>query len=101
VNELKAAADAAQQARNDLWGQIAATPAQTMVGIAVKLAGLMHYDDALREAWNGKSPVDIPSEMFLAARQDAMRLAGLPHTFGADEPDGEYQAEAESEEVWS
>jgi hypothetical protein len=67
-----------------------------MVGIAVKLAALMHCDDGLREAWSGESPIDIPAEMFLAARKDVMRLAVLPHAFGADKPEGEYEEPEEA-----
>jgi hypothetical protein len=95
VDELKVAHNDAQQARIALWEQLASTPAQTVFGIAVKLAALMHYDDGFREAWEGKSPIDIPTEMFLAARADAVRLAGLPEIFGVDAPQVEFDEGSE------
>jgi len=40
----------------------------------------------LQDAWRGKSDPEYSD----AARADALRLAGLVHTFGMDKPEGEY-----------
>jgi hypothetical protein len=42
VDELRAAHEAAREARLALWDQLAESPAQSTIGIAVKLAALMH-----------------------------------------------------------
>jgi hypothetical protein len=54
-------------------------------GIALKLVALFQLDDDLQDAWTGKEPASLEQEMCLAAGADALRLAGLPHTFDTDE----------------
>lgn len=94
VDELDHKSQSLRQTYFDLWNKLEETPAQSVTGVAIKLAAMMYWDDELREAWSGKaSGSELGATMFLAARRDAMRLAGLPHTFGADEPEGKYQDE--------
>jgi len=90
VDELKAASDKAQEERYELWDQLAQTPAKSVTGIALKLVALFQWDDGLQDAWSGKSDPEYSEIMCLAARADALRLAGMPHTFGTVEPEGEY-----------
>jgi hypothetical protein len=59
VDELRAAHEAAREARLALWDQLAESPAQSTIGIAVKLAALMHYEDEYRHAWTGRSPIEF------------------------------------------
>jgi hypothetical protein len=73
-----------------LRDQLAQTPAKSVTGIALKLVTLFQWDDDLRDAWSGKSDPEYGDIMCLAARADALRLAGLPHMFGIDEPEGGY-----------
>jgi hypothetical protein len=82
--------DKAQERRFELWDQLAQTPAKSVTGIALKLVALFQWDDGLQDAWSGKSEPELGQIMCLAARADALRLAGMPHTYGADEPEGEY-----------
>jgi hypothetical protein len=95
-SHLKAASEAANETRIDLWAQIENTPAQSVTGVALKLAAVMLWDDGLKDVWTGRDQGEQGDSMFLAARADAMRLAGLPHTFGTDEPESEY-VEADTE----
>jgi hypothetical protein len=78
---LKAASEAAQQARYDAQDVLANTPAQSVTGIALKLAALFQWDEQLQEAWKGKDG-ELGHSMCLGARADALRLAGLPETLG-------------------
>jgi hypothetical protein len=87
-SHLKAASEAANETRIDPWEQIENTPAQSVTGAALKLAAVMLWDDGLRDVWTGRDQGEQGDTMFLAARADAMRLAGLPHTFGTNEPEG-------------
>jgi hypothetical protein len=91
VDELDHKSKSRRQTYFDLWNRLEETPAQSITGVAIKLAAMMHWDDGLRDVWDGSSPGELGETMFLAARRDAMRLAGLPHSFGADEPESEYQ----------
>ncbi len=70
----------------------------SVTGIALKLVALFQWDDDLQEAWSGKSDPEFSDIMCLAARADALRLAGMPHTYGTDEPEGTYRGDDESEE---
>ena len=74
----------------EAWDALAAAPAQSFTGVAIKLAAALRWDDGLQEVWAGRDPGEKGERMILAARADALRLAGLPHTFGVDEPPGEY-----------
>jgi hypothetical protein len=90
---LQASAEAAQNARYEAWQALADAPAKSVTGIALKLVALFQWDDELQEAWSGKGVCELGHTMCLAARADALRLAGLPHTFGTEEPEGEYVEE--------
>jgi hypothetical protein len=83
---LQAASEAAQNARYEAWDALADAPAKSVTGIALKLVALFQWDDDLQDDWNGKGST-LGTIMCLAARADALRLAGLPHTFGADKPE--------------
>jgi hypothetical protein len=85
VSELEQKFQRLQQAYFDLWDKLEETPAQSITGVAIKLAAMMHWDDGLREAWSGTGPGEMGETMFLAARADALRLANLPHSFGTEE----------------
>jgi hypothetical protein len=83
---LRAASEAAQNARYEAWDALADAPAKSVTGIALKLVALFQWDDDLQDDWQGKGS-SLGTIMCLAARADALRLAGLPHTFGADKPE--------------
>jgi hypothetical protein len=98
VAELKDASEAATDARYEAWQALADAPAQSFKGIALKLVALFQWDDGLSDAWSGKCCPELGDTMCLAARADALRLAGMPHTYGTDEPQGEYVDTEETEE---
>jgi len=75
-------------------------PATSIIGIALKLAAVLRSDPTAQMVWTGaKSPWECQAAgLLLSARADALRLAGLPHTYGTDEPQGEYVDTEETEE---
>jgi hypothetical protein len=50
----KIASEAANETRIELWEQIESTPAQSITGIALKLAAVMLWDDGLKDVWTGR-----------------------------------------------
>jgi hypothetical protein len=90
VNDLEATAEAVREVCYETWDQLVDTPANTVTGVAIKLAAVLWWHPDLREVWTGKTNGEMGENLMLSARADALRLAGLPHTFGMDEPEGEY-----------
>jgi hypothetical protein len=71
---LRQVADDHEAESSRLWESIASTPARSILGVAIKIGlGVSAYPDC-------------ETVMDFAARADALRLAGLPHTFGMDKP---------------
>jgi hypothetical protein len=67
---LRQVADELEEEGNRLWEAIAETPAQSLIGVAIKIGlGISAY-------------ADMETSMQAAARADAMRLAGFPDDFG-------------------
>jgi hypothetical protein len=87
LEPIRLAHEAAEAARYEAWDALAEAPAQSVTGIALKLVALFQWDEGLQDAWSGKDGIELGHTMCLAARADALRLAGLPHTFGADKPE--------------
>lgn len=84
VPAIRAAAKAAQRAEDEVERAIAERPAQTIVGIAVKLAYWVRRDGG--SPMLGATLDDAPRESRAAimAYRDAARLAGLPEDMYAE-----------------
>jgi hypothetical protein len=90
VDELETAKAAASEEGFELWERLTNTPAKSLADVAVKLAAVLFVDSSLHQFWTGASSGEMGERMVLAARADALRLAGMPHTFGTDKPPGIY-----------
>jgi len=90
---LQVNAQSAKAAYEEAWTAVVDCPAQSVVGVAIKLAAAVHWDDSLRGIWAGEHGGAKGERLVMAARADALRLAGLPGDFGIDEPKGEYHEE--------
>jgi hypothetical protein len=91
---LYRAAETAKGVYEESWRALVDCPAQSVVGVAIKLAAAVHWDDSLRGIWTGEHSGEKGEHLVMAARADALRLAGLPGDFGIDEPEGTYQEES-------
>jgi hypothetical protein len=91
---LYRAAETAKAAYEEAWKALVECRAQSVVGVAIKLAAAVHWDDSLRSIWTGEHSGEKGEHLVMAARADALRLAGLPPDFGIDEPEGTYQEES-------
>jgi hypothetical protein len=82
---LRQVADDHEAESSRLWESIASTPARSILGVAIKIGlGVSAHPDC-------------ETVMEFAARADALRLAGLPHTFGTNEPRAGTDESAESD----
>jgi hypothetical protein len=96
VDELEQASKAAARVRDEAWAALMDTPATSMSGVALKLAAVLRNDPTAQMVWTGAKSLSEcqAAGMLLSARADALRLAGLPHTLGVDQPQGTYHQES-------
>src|SRR5262245_18076064 len=94
--ELEAAYKAAWDKQWAAFARFAATPATTLVGLAIKTSVIRYFDYEARRAWRGittgQRQLEPEQQIFLTLRRDLLRMAGLPDDFAMAhaEADGQY-----------
>jgi hypothetical protein len=102
--ELEAAFKAAWDRQWATFARFVATPATTLVGLAIKTSAIFYFDYATRRAWRGRNTdekqLEPEQQILLTLRRDLLYMAGLPDDFamGYAEADEQYFATLEGHE---
>jgi hypothetical protein len=83
--ELEAAFKAAWDKQWAAFARFVATPATTLVGLAIKTSAIFYFDYETRRGWRSMSPdqkqLEPEQQILLTLRRDLLRMAGLPNDF--------------------
>jgi hypothetical protein len=95
VPELEAAFKAAWDKQWAAFARFVATPATTLVGLAVKTSAIFYFEIGLRRAWRGtvsdRRQLEPEQQILLTLRRDLLRIAGLPDDFAMEDAEAAEQ----------
>src|SRR5262245_34829330 len=83
--ELESAFKAAWDRQWAVFARFVATPATTLVGLAIKTSAILYFEDEMHRAWRGlitdQKQLEPEQQIFLTLRRDLLRMVGLPDDF--------------------